>query len=69
MNFIIVGEVFSECSLQMSVCMCTVSNAFVMSMAVAIVRRGGTFVLKPCAMVWFITCRAVVVECFCLKPC
>ena len=53
----------------MSVCMLTVSNAFLMSSANVIVRSGGLFWLKPVAMVLFMLCSDVLVEWLLLKPC
>ena len=46
-----------------------VSKALDMSREVMIVRLGGFFVLKPAVIVLLIWWRAVVVECFFLKPC
>ena len=43
--------------------MLTVSKAWVISIATAIVRAAGFFWLNPCVMVCVILCRAVVVEC------
>ena len=34
-----------------------------------LVRSGGLFLLKPVAMVLFMLCSAVLVECLLLKPC
>ena len=45
--------VFVLCSLCVSVCMLTVSNALLVSSATVIVRSGGLFWLKPVAMVLF----------------
>ena len=42
--------------------MLTVSNALLMS--TVIVRSGGLFWLKPVAMVLFMLCSAVLLECF-----
>ena len=49
--------------------MLTVSNALLMSSATMIVREGGWRSLNPLAIVSLMWCRAVAVECFCLKPC
>ena len=57
------------CSLYVSVCMLTVSNALLMSCANVIMRSGGLFWLKPVAMVMFMLCSAVLVEWLLLKPC
>ena len=60
---------FVCCSLCVSVCMLTVSNALLMSTATVIVRYGGLFWLMPVAMVLFMLCSAVLVEWLLLKPC
>ena len=52
-----------------SVCMFTMSNAFLVSSATVIVRSGGLFWLKHVAMVLFMLCGAVLVEWLLLKPC
>ena len=52
-----------------SVVWLTVSNAFDMSSATAIVRAGGFFWLMPEVIMLLIAWRAVVVECVSLKPC
>ena len=57
------------CSLWMSVCRFTVSNAFERSRAIATVLFFVFLLLKPLVIVLFISCNAVVVECLCLKPC
>ena len=46
----------------MSVCRFTVSNALVMSRAIASVLCGGFVWLNPVAIVLFMVCSAVVVE-------
>ena len=56
-------------SLSINVCMFTVSNAFLMSNATAIVRVGGMGWLKPVATVLLMLCSAVFVECLVLNPC
>ena len=56
------------CSLCMSVCRFTVSNAFDRSRAIATVLLFVCF-LKPLVIVLLISCSAVVVECLCIKPC
>ena len=56
----LVCEMFVWCSLCVSVCMLTVSNALLMSSATVIVRSGGLFWLKPVAMVLFMLCSAVL---------
>ena len=58
-----------QCSLCVSMCMLTVSNALLMSSATVIVRFGGLFWLKPVAMVLFMLCSAVLVGWWPLKPC
>ena len=52
-----------------SLCKCTVSNAFDMSSAIAIVLSGGFFLLKPVVIVVCIVFRAVIVKCFVLNLC
>ena len=47
-----VWDMFVWCSLCVSVCMLTVSNALLMSSATVIVHSGGLFSLKPVAMVF-----------------
>ena len=69
MYLMIVFGVFVCSILFMSVCRLTVSNAFDMSRAMASVRFGGLFALKPVAMMLLIVCSAVVVECCFRKPC
>ena len=66
MNLSIVLGMLVLCSLWMSVCRFTVSNAFERSRAIATVLF---FLLKAWVIVLFISCNAVVVECLCLKPC
>ena len=56
-------------SLSINVCMFTVSNAFLMSNATAIVRVGGMGWLKSVATVLLMLCSAVFVECLVLNPC
>ena len=56
-------------SLFMRVMILIVSNACENSIAMSVVRWGGLFGLKPEMMGSMIECRAVVVECFDLKPC
>ena len=46
-----------------------VSNALLMSRLTITVLDGGLFLLKPWIMLSVISWIAVVVECFCLKPC
>ena len=53
----------------MSLCMLTVSKACEKSSATSTVRDGGGFWLKPVMMGSRMVCKAVVVECFVLKPC
>ena len=57
MYFIMVCGMFVWCSLCVSMCMLTVSNALLMSSATVIVRSGGLFWLKPVAMVLCMLCR------------
>ena len=68
-EFIMVRGMFVWCSLCVSVCMFTVSNAFLMSRATVIVRSGGLLGLKSVSMVLLILCSAVLVEWLLLKPC
>ena len=49
--------------------MFTMSNAFPMSNATAIVRVGGMGWFKPVATVLLMLCSAVFVECLVLNPC
>ena len=81
--FIVCTVCVSECSfietltvLGMFVCVSfcrskyTVSNAFDMSSAIAIVVSGVFFfMLKPVVIVVFIVCKAVMVECVVLNQC
>ena len=69
MNLRMVCGMFVWCSLCVSVCMFTVSNALLMSSATLIERSGGLFWLNPVAMVLFMLCSAVLVEWLLLKPC
>ena len=69
MYLIMVCGMFVWCSLCVSVYMLTVSNALLMSSATVIVHSGGLLWLKPVAMVLFMLCSAVLVECLLLKPC
>ena len=62
MYLIMVCGMFVLCSLCVSVCMLTVSNALLMSSATVIVRSGCLFWLKPVAMVLFILCSVVLVQ-------
>ena len=55
--------------LSVNECMFTVSNALLMSIAIAIVRVGGMGWLKPVATVLLMLCSAVFVECLVLNPC
>ena len=59
MYLIMVCGKFGWCSLYVSVCMLTLSNALLMSSATVIMRSGGLFCLKPVAMVLFMLCSAV----------
>ena len=65
----IVGGMLVSISLSMSLWRWTVSKAFDMSRATAMVLLGGFFWLKPCAIVLLMVWSAVVVECCALKPC
>ena len=49
--------------------MLTVSNAFLMSSATAIVRSGSLFSLKPVAMMLLTLCSAMLVDRLRMKPC
>ena len=66
MNLIMVCGMFVWCSLCVSVCTLTVSNALPMSSANRIVRSGGLFWLKTVALV---LCYTVLVEWLILNPC
>ena len=65
----IVGFISVLSNLEIRVWWWTVSKAFDMSSATVMVLSGGCFLLKPVVMWWLSECRAVVVECFGLKPC
>ena len=69
MYLIMVCGMFVWCSLCVSVCMLTESNALLMSSGTVILRSGGLFWLKPVAIVLFMLCSAVLVEWLLLKPC
>ena len=69
MNLMMVLGILVLWSLWISVCRLTVSNALLMSSAIAMVRCGGCFLLKPVVMVLFMWCSAVVVDLCYLKPC
>ena len=62
MYLIMVCGMFVWCSLCVSVCKLTVSNALLTSSATVIVRSGDLFWLKPVAMVLIMLCSAVLVE-------
>ena len=49
--------------------MFTVSKVLLMSSAATIVQAGGCILLKPFAIVLFVMCSAVVMECSVLYPC
>ena len=69
MYLIMVSGMFVWCSLCVSVCLFTVSNALLMSSITVIVRSGGLFWLNPVVMVLFMLRSAVLVEWLLLKPC
>ena len=69
MNFVMVFGIFVLWSFWMRVWRWTVSNALLMSSAIAIVRCGGCFLLNPVVMMLFMWCSAVVVDLCCRKPC
>ena len=69
MNLMMVLGVDVCNSLFSSVCKLTVSKALLISRAIASVRCGGLFWLKPVVIILFIVCNAVVVECCVRKPC
>ena len=69
MNFVMVFGMFVLWSFWMRVWRWTVSNALLMSSAIAIVRCGGCFLLNPVVIMLFMWCSAVVVDLCCLKPC
>ena len=56
-------------SLCMRIVMSTVSNALVRSSATSMDLSVGLFWLRPADILWVMSCRAVVVEWFDLKPC
>ena len=65
----IVGGIWVCRILWMSWCRWTVSKAFDISRAIATVRFGGCFWLKPVVIILLIWWSAVVVERCCLNPC
>ena len=67
-NLRMVCGMFVWCSLCVSVCMLTVSNALLMFSDTVIVCSDGLFWLKPVAMVFFMVCSVVRVEWLLLKP-
>ena len=69
MNLVMVLGILVCVSLSISVCMLIVSNALLMSNATVMVRSGGSFWLKPVAIVLLMQCSAVSVECLLLYPC
>ena len=56
-------------SFLISVCMCIVSKALLISGAAVIVRAGGAIWLNPFATVLFSVCSAVTIECCVLYAC
>ena len=62
MNLRMVYGMFVWCSLCVSVCMFTVSNALLISSAAAIGRSVGLFWLKPIAIVLFMLCSDVLLS-------
>lgn len=69
MNLVMVLGMLVRVSFCIRVCMLIVSNALLMSNATAMVRSGGSFWLKPVAIVLLMLCSAVSVECLLLYPC
>ena len=65
----IVPGMFVCTSFLISVCMCIVSKALLISNATVIVRAGGAIWLNPFATVLFSVCSSVTVECCVLYPC
>ena len=65
----IVPGMFACRSFLISVCMCIVSKALLISSATVIVRAGGTIWSNPFATVLFSVCSAVTVDvlCFCTR--
>ena len=69
MNSMIVPGMFVCISFLISVCMCIVSKALLISSATVIVRARVTIWLNPFATVLFNVCSAFTVECCVLYPC
>ena len=69
MNLMIVHGMFVCSSFLISVCMFSVSKAFLISSAKVIVRAGRAIWLNLFATVLFSVCSAVTVECYVLYPC
>ena len=69
MNLEVVLGILVCVSLFISVCMFIVPNDLLMSNATVMVRSGGSFWLKPVAIVLLMQCSAVSVECFFSCPC
>ena len=65
----IVHGMFVWSSFLTSVCMFSVSKAWLISSATVIVRAAGAIWLNPFATVLFSMCSAVTVECCVLYPC
>ena len=69
MNLMIVPGMFVGSSFLISICMCIVSKALVISSATVIVRAGGAIWLNPFATVLCSVCSAIIVKCCILHPC
>ena len=68
-NFMMVLDMFVCVILCRRFCKCTVSRAFDMPCAIAIVVSGELFLLKSIVIFVFVGCKAVIVEWFVLNPC
>ena len=69
MNLLIVPGILVCSSFLISMGMFIVSKALLISSATVILRAGGTIWLNPFAMMLFIVCSAITVECCALYPC
>ena len=69
MNLMIVPGMFVCNNFLISVCMCIVTKAFLISSATVIIRTGGAIWLNLFATVLFSGCTSATVECCVLYPC
>ena len=69
MNLMIVPGMFVCSSFLISVCICIVLKASLISSVIVIVCPGGAIWLNPFATVLFSVCSAVTIECCVLYPC